>query len=132
MSKATDNSFDAWLDEILGKLSRDDRWATLQIENAKSVNSVRNYSDIRDINIEEAKSAILAKCQEREAAISRKVAINAMAIALYWLEEDGRPKHLMQDLWDVENLEVLELIDAKWLEEARGHFATLTNNKEQA
>ena len=68
--------------------------------------------------------------QELEAYTTNKIiearietAINAMAIALYWLKEDGRPKHLVQDLWDTINApEVLDHIDKKWFEEARGHF----------
>lgn len=56
----------------------------------------------------------------------RAIAVNAMAIALYWLEEDGRPKHLVQDLWGVRNISVLDHIDKEWKEKAEGHFTELT------
>lgn len=44
-----------------------------------------------------------------------KVAKNALIIAEYWLEEDGRSKHLIQDLWDVEDISVLHHIDEKYI-----------------
>jgi len=57
------------------------------------------------------------------------VASNAMAIALCWVEEDGRPKHLMQDLWDVMDISVLDHIDGKYIKEGKDHFAQLKENK---
>lgn len=47
------------LDDILDKLAKDVRWATLRIENAKSVTAVHNYHDIRDVEIDGAKQSIL-------------------------------------------------------------------------
>ena len=65
--------------------------------------------------------AITAR-KQHELDASRRTAINAMAICLYWLEEDGRPKHLMQDMWDVQDISVLDHIDQKYIDEAEGHF----------
>lgn len=45
-----------------------------------------------------------------------EVAKNALVIAEYWLEEDGRPKHLIQDLRDVKDISVLEHIDKKYVD----------------
>jgi hypothetical protein len=43
------------------------------------------------------------------------VAKNALIIAECWIEEDGRPKHLIQDLWDVKDISVLDHIDEKYI-----------------
>lgn len=46
----------------------------------------------------------------------KRLTASACAIAEYWVEEDGRPKHLIQDLWDVAHIERLDHIDQKYLE----------------
>jgi len=73
--------------------------------------------DIHDLFFRTEKE--LTKYIEQE---KLKVAQNAMAIALYWIEEDGRPKHLIQDMWDVVDISVLDHIDPKYIEEAKGHY----------
>jgi len=57
--------------------------------------------------------ALLDKSVEEE---TDRIAKNALVIAEYWLEEDGRPKHLIQDLWDVKDISVLDHIDQKYIE----------------
>ena len=45
-----------------------------------------------------------------------KVAKNALVIADYWINEDGRSKHLLQDLQDVKDISVLDHIDQKYID----------------
>jgi len=59
-----------------------------------------------------------------------KVADNALTIAEYWLAEDGRPKHLIQDLWDVQDISVLNHIDDEYVNMYKG-FNSKQNNLNQ-
>ena len=62
-----------------------------------------------------------------------RVAENALIIADYWIEEDGRPKHLIQDLWDVKDISVLDHIDQKYIDMHRAKLSSTNSeaNKEK-
>lgn len=73
--------------------------------------------------------AILALIKQDREVTKLAIAQNAMAIALNWIENDGRAKHLMQDMWDVRDISVLGHIEERFIEEAKGHFRLTTNSE---
>lgn len=103
---------------------------TIDVEIDEILNGVLNaHVETQHINPQfvplpywEAKAKLQALLlRERE-----KVAINALAIAEYWIEEDGRPKHLIQDLWNVMDISVLDHIDEKYVKRAEAELSRLS------
>lgn len=68
------------------------------------------------IAVNEAMKLIATYRKKWETDAADKVAKNALVIADYWINEDGRSKHLLQDLQDVKDISVLDHIDQKYID----------------
>lgn len=78
------------------------------------------------VNVNNTVDSLEALVAELVRSAENRVADNALIIAEYWINEDGRPKHLLQDLWDVKDVSVLDHIDKKYIDMYTGFNAKQT------
>jgi hypothetical protein len=91
------NNTDDWLTALVRSYAQDLMGST------RTVQVIDHYE-------KQFRKAITQRIEEAVAMAEKRCTDNAVTIAEYWLENDGRPKHLIQDLWDIKDISVLDHI----------------------